>query len=86
MATALALPGTEQQVVPEFQFTGHLGQGLALYKGRTHAAQLTLPGLRKAPEKCFGNDMIEDGVPQELQAFVVAAADAAMCERQAEKL
>ena len=84
MTPALALTPTQQQVVTQFQLPRHFGQGISLHQGGAHTAQLPFPRFRETDKKRLGDDMIENGVAQEFQAFIIAAPGAAMSKRQGE--
>ena len=68
-AALFALP--EVHVPPDPEIACHVGQRAHVHDRRTQLRQLTLCHLGELTERHVGDDDAEDGVAQELQAFVV---------------
>ena len=72
---------TEAQVLAQFDVAGQRGQRAALDKRHAQAAELPFIGPGKAAIQALADGVTQGAVAEELQAFIVARAYAAMRQR-----
>src|SRR5690606_36012711 len=76
------LPFPQRQAVAQVKVASDLGQGFAFYQLRTQTAQLAFPGTRKAVEKGFRDDHVEQGVTEKFQPLIVGGTATTVSEGQ----
>lgn len=69
------------QLIAEVEFTRDLRQRAFIDHARAPAGKLAFVGARKPCVQQFGGKQADQGIAEELQAFIVARAGAAMAKR-----
>src|SRR5919109_340496 len=69
-AAGQLLPPAQQELLPQAQLAGHLGEGEHVHGGRPKLGQLALGQIGEPPVGQVGDHHAQDGVAQELQALV----------------
>ena len=83
ITATLEFAGSEDEIAAEVQFPRHFRQGLLVHQAGTQAAEVALFQIGWRQIQGLGDAGIDQRVAQELQAFVVTSAGAAVGERQA---